>query len=109
MRLLSTILAVFALTTFAGAQQPATASTTTHSYAGFDSNLYPGDAALPVLRKSFAFAGYWLTNPPGAHQNTWVGKRAVLVRNGFGFLVLADGRLAAEIGRAKKRGVTPAA
>ena len=32
---------------------------------GFDSNDYPGDDALPILRRHFAFAGYWLTNPPG--------------------------------------------
>ena len=70
------------------------------AYAGFDSNEYPGDALLPVLHKSFAFAGYWLTNPPGAHSNAWVGKREALLRNGFGFLVLANGKLDNQIKRA---------
>lgn len=79
------------------------------SYLGFDRNDYPGDAALPELRKHFAFTGYWLTNPPGAHQNTWTGKRQALLRNGFGFLVLANGRLEAEIKKAKKAGTTPVA
>ena len=74
------------------------------SYIGFDSNDYPGDDALPALRRHFSFAGYWLTNPPGAHQNSWVGKREALMRNGFGFLVLANGRLAAEIKKAKRSG-----
>src|SRR6202789_1392887 len=76
---------------------------------GFDSNNYPGDAALPALRRHFAFAGYWLTNPPGARENSWKGKRQILLQNGFGFLVLADGRLEAEIGKAKRSGTPPAA
>jgi hypothetical protein len=76
---------------------------------GFDSNDYPGDDALPALRQHFAFAGYWLTNPPGAHRNGWLGKRDALLRNGFGFLVLANGKTDAEISRAKRAGTTPAA
>jgi hypothetical protein len=67
------------------------------SYLGFDKNDYPGDAALPALRQSFRFAGYWLNNPPGARQNGWTGKRALLKKNGFGFLVLFNGRLDAEL------------
>jgi hypothetical protein len=76
---------------------------------GFDSNDYPGDASLPALRSHFAFAGYWLTNPPVAHNNSWQGKRDVLLRNGFGFLVLANGKTDAEITRAKRTGTTPTA
>jgi len=76
---------------------------------GFDSNDYPGDDSLPLLRQHFAFAGYWLTNPPGAHSNGWLGKRDALLRNGFGFLVLANGKTEAEISRAKRTGTTPAA
>jgi hypothetical protein len=75
---------------------------------GFDSNDYPGDAALPALRKHFAFAGYWLTNPPGENNNSWQGKRDALSRNGFGFLVLANGKTDAEIARSKRAGITPA-
>jgi len=67
------------------------------AYAGFDRNIYPGDAALPALRKSFAFAGYWLNVPPGARTNDWVGKRDVVKANGFGFLVLFNGRLEAQL------------
>jgi hypothetical protein len=66
-------------------------------YVGFDRNEYPGDAALPALRKQFSFVGYWLTIPPGAQRNSWVGKRAILLKNDFGFLVLANGRLEAKI------------
>jgi hypothetical protein len=62
------------------------------SYLGFDANDYPGDAALPALKHTFSFAGYWLNNPPGAKSNGWAGKRSVLIANGFGFLVLFNGR-----------------
>lgn len=70
-------------------------------YIGFDRNLYPGDARLEELRKSFAFAGFWLNAPPSEAVNTWTGKRAALRDAGFGFLVLANGRLDAEIRRAQ--------
>jgi len=79
------------------------------SYAGFDANEYPGDALLPALRKQFAFTGYWLTNPPLVSHNPWVGKRDILVRNGFGFLVLANGRLDKEILKSRKAGKSAAA
>jgi hypothetical protein len=82
---------------------------TAQSPLGFDSNDYPGDAALPALRRHFAFAGYWLTVPPGSHQNGWLGKRDALLRNGFGFLVLANGKYDAEITKAKRAGTAPAA
>jgi hypothetical protein len=62
-------------------------------YLGFDSNEYPGDAALPLLRQTFLFSGFWLSNPPGAKSNPWVGKRATVRENGFGFLVLFNGRI----------------
>ena len=73
-------------------------------HLGFDRNLYPGDAALPALRRHFAFTGYWLNNPPGETTNTWLGKRDTLLRNNFGFLVLFNGREDAQIIRAQRRG-----
>jgi hypothetical protein len=78
-----------------------------HRYIGFDRNDYPGDAVLPTLRMHFSFVGYWLTNPPGEQQNTWAGKRDPLLRAGFGFLVLANGKLDAEILKAQKSGTSP--
>jgi Domain of unknown function (DUF1906) len=71
-------------------------------HLGFDRNDYPGDAALPVLRRHFSFIGYWLTNPPGEQANSWRGKREVLLKQGFGFLVLANGKEDAEILKAMK-------
>ncbi len=76
-------------------------------FVGFDRNDYPGDAALPTLRKHFAFAGYWLNAPPGETSNGWVGKRETLMRAGFGFLVLWNGREDAEILKAQRAGTRP--
>ena len=73
------------------------------AYVGFDSNDYPGDAALPALRKHFSFAGFWLNVPPGARTNSWAGRREALRAAGFGFLVLWNGRLDAQIKFAGKR------
>lgn len=67
------------------------------TYLGFDANDYPGDAALPDLRRTFMFSGYWLNVPPGTKTNPWAGKRAVLLKNGFGFLVLFNGRSSNEL------------
>ncbi len=74
---------------------------------GFDRNEYPGDKRLAELHRHFAFAGYWLNNPPGTTANTWSGKRQMLRDIGFGFLVLWNGRLDAEILHAKKAGSSP--
>ena len=111
MRLFATILAL-ALTTIAAAQQNTPAPPTGNNAPpslGFDLNDYPGDAALPTLRQHFAFTGYWLNNPPGERQNTWIGKRRVILLNNFGFLVLFNGRLDAEIRKAQRSGINPAA
>lgn len=67
------------------------------SYLGFDRNEYPGDANLKALRQTFSYAGYWLNNPPGASSNSWAGHRAAVESAGFGFLVLFNGRLYAEL------------
>lgn len=67
------------------------------TYLGFDRNDYPGDANLKTLRQTFAYSGYWLNNPPGAKSNSWVGHRAAVEAAGFGFLVLFNGRLFAEL------------
>ena len=68
-------------------------------YLGFDRNIYPGDDALPVLRRTFAFASYWLGPPPGEKTNTWSGKRELLRSQGFGFLVLFRGPQISELQR----------
>ena len=67
------------------------------SYLGFDRNTYPGDANLQALHKTFSYTGYWLNDPPGERTNTWAGHRADVESAGFGFLVLFNGRLDAEL------------
>jgi hypothetical protein len=66
-------------------------------YLGFDRNDYPGDANLKTLRQTFSYTGYWLNNPPGASSNSWAGHRAAVESAGFGFLVLFNGRLYAQL------------
>jgi hypothetical protein len=73
------------------------AQTETRSYLGFDLNDYPGDSALPRLHSTFSFAGYWLNIPPGAKKNNWSGTRSRFLKNGFGFLILFNGRLDREL------------
>lgn len=91
------------------AVQPLAAQNNPSQHLGFDRNLYPGDASLPALRKQFAFTGYWLNNPPGETTNTWLGKRDILLKNNFGFLVLFNGREDAQILRVQRRGTKPEA
>ncbi len=98
------VLLLAVATTASGAQ-------TAHgrAYAGFDRNDYPGDAVLPVLRKSFRYASYWLNPPPGETRNSWAGKRAIFRRFGFGFLLLYNGRSDAELKEAGSKGEDAAA
>jgi Domain of unknown function (DUF1906) len=90
------------------ATSQAAASTT---YLGFDRNIYPGDDAFPMLRKTYAFTGYWLGPPPGEKLNTWQGKRELLHSLGFGFALLYRGRESGELKTAtaaKQKGVVDA-
>lgn len=85
--------AALALSGFAHPHKSQTRVASRAAYLGFDANDYPGDAALPLLRRTFSFAGYWLNQPPGGASVSWSGKRALLLRDGFGFLALFNGRL----------------
>jgi Domain of unknown function (DUF1906) len=73
--------------------QPAVPS----AYLGFDRNIFPDAAALPMLRNTFSFAGYWLSPPPGETKNTWTGQRQALRSLGFGFLLLYRGPLTRDL------------
>ena len=85
---LSCAIAIFSFASIGSAQS---------SYLGFDKNDYPGDEAMVKLRKTFRYTGYWLNNPPGLKRNPWVGKRPVIKEQGFGFLVLFNGRLSDQL------------
>src|ERR1700741_4777735 len=63
------------------------------AFLGFDLNEYPGDDALPALHRTFSFTSYWLSPPPEEKQTSWLGKRPLLQSQGFGFVVLYNGRL----------------
>jgi hypothetical protein len=67
------------------------------AYLGFDRNTYPGDPNLKPLHQTFSYSGYWLNNPPGERENTWAGHRSAIESAGFGFLVLFNGRVYAEL------------
>jgi hypothetical protein len=73
------------------------AQETPRAYLGFDLNVFPGNAALPVLQKTFAFGGYWLSPAWGEKSNTWIGKREVMRSQGFGFLLLYLGPQSREL------------
>ena len=97
-RLAATVLTVGLLfMAGAGPLSSQSSSRVPESYLGFDRNDYPGDDALIILRHHFAFAGYWLNNPPGATHNSWSGTREVVQQLGFGFLVAFNGRTFSQI------------
>ena len=89
------------------ARDTPTGSVGNHEFRGMDRNDYPGDDTMKGAHATFAFTGFWLTNPPGENANSWTGKRALLRGQGWGFLVLANGRLDAEILKAQKSGTAP--
>jgi hypothetical protein len=89
MRLLWLVALIFSISSVLSAGQ--------NTYLGFDRNDYPGDANLKTLRQTFSYSGYWLNNPPGEKTNTWRTHRAAVESAGFGFLVLFNGRLYAEL------------
>src|SRR5512135_14090 len=66
---------------------------------GFDRNEYPGDEQMRELRKIFSYSGYWLNSPPGTGNKgtTWTGKRKFMQSLGYGFLVLYQSRMFAEL------------
>src|ERR1700722_14816103 len=74
------------------ASSRATAAPERGPFLGFDRNIYPGDDAMPILRKTFTYAGFWVGPPPGEKINTWKGKRELMKSLGFGFAVLYRAR-----------------
>lgn len=117
MRTFHTVAAVTALATAAlslsiAARLPQSDKTSAPTtYLGFDLNQYPGDSALPILRKTFSFTSYWIGPPPGEKYSTWLGKREILRSQGFGFVVLFNGpesRTLKNVSSARMRGLADA-
>lgn len=102
-RILSLAIALAAITIVAGhsvVSRPAYRQTTggsATSYLGLDLNIYPGDDALSILKKTFSFTSYWLSAPPEEKRNSWLGKRKLLQHQGFGFVVLFNARASGKI------------
>ena len=86
-----------AASTDSSASLGATATPEKGPFLGFDRNIYPGDDAMPILRKTFAYAGFWVGPPPGEKINTWKGKRELMKSLGFGFAVLYRARALNEV------------
>jgi len=62
-------------------------------FAGFDTGIYPGDAALRAWRQAspYQWVGYYLTAP--CHRDvSWSGKREQLVAMGWGTAVIYLGQ-----------------
>src|SRR5260370_7739659 len=66
---------------------PAPAPAPTDTYLGFDLNIYPGDDAMPILRKTFSFTSYWLGPPLGEKRKTCQDKRELPAPQRLGFAV----------------------
>lgn len=63
------------------------------TYLGFDTNKYPGDAAMSAWKKSgkYDWVGYYLQAP--CHSDgSWTGKRARLSKEGWGMAVIYVGQ-----------------
>jgi hypothetical protein len=64
------------------------------SRPGFDTSIYPGDAAMRAWRapgSPYAWVGYYLPAP--CHRDaSWTGRRAALAADGWGFAVLYVGQ-----------------
>ena len=69
------------------------ASSASSSHLGFDTNVYPGDKAMDAWKRSgeYEWVGYYLSAP--CHKDdSWAGKRARLVDNGWGLAVIYVGQ-----------------
>jgi len=80
-----TFAALFVIALITAIPAPAPQAAASRSYLGFDRNIYPGDEALPILRKTFSFTSYWLSPPPGEkdQQLAWEARTPSLAEFRF--------------------------
>jgi hypothetical protein len=85
---------IFAATIGCSEATMITTPETQTTFAGFDTSIYPGDAALQAWMKPgspYEWVGYYLQAP--CHRDgTWSGKRATLTEMGWGFAVIYVGQ-----------------
>lgn len=69
------------------------ASSVSGSHVGFDTNVYPGDRAMDAWKQSgeYEWVGYYLSAPCHS-DDSWSGRRARLVANGWGLAVIYVGQ-----------------
>jgi hypothetical protein len=62
-------------------------------HVGFDTNVYPGDRAMDAWKRTgvYEWVGYYLAAPCHS-DDSWSGKRATLVNNGWGLAVIYVGQ-----------------
>jgi Domain of unknown function (DUF1906) len=75
------------------AQLASSTSRSSHGHLGFDTNVYPGDNAMDAWRRAgeYEWVGYYL-GAPCHSDDSWSGKRAQLVRSGWGLAVIYVGQ-----------------
>jgi hypothetical protein len=63
------------------------------SHVGFDTNVYPGDKGMDAWKRSglYEWVGYYLAAPCHS-DDSWSGKRAQLVENGWGLALIYVGQ-----------------
>jgi hypothetical protein len=56
------------------------------AFAGFDTDIYPGDAAMSWLKDNtnLAWCGYYLGHAPSHPDTSWMGNRSSLMAAGWG-------------------------
>jgi hypothetical protein len=69
------------------------AANITQSHLGFDTNVYPGDKAMNAWKQSgeYEWVGYYLEAQCHSDES-WSGKRAHLIDNGWGLAVIYVGQ-----------------
>ncbi|HEY4304241.1 MAG TPA: glycoside hydrolase domain-containing protein [Gemmatimonadaceae bacterium] len=69
------------------------AASVTGKHMGFDTNVYPGDRAMDAWKRSgeYEWVGYYLSAPCHS-DDSWVGTRSKLLKNGWGLAVIYVGQ-----------------
>jgi len=60
--------------------------------AGMDTAVYPGDAVMADLRNRLAWTGFYLGPAPSHSSTSWMGKRNVLLGQGWGLAPIYVGQ-----------------
>ncbi|MBA3342606.1 MAG: DUF1906 domain-containing protein [Gemmatimonadaceae bacterium] len=90
----ATPIALLAAASCSDIQSPLDPTPETRSYPGFDTSIYPGDAAMRAWLNPgspYEWVGYYLPAP--CHRDiTWSGKRPALTAMGWGLAVIYVGQ-----------------